>query len=117
MSASNTARRAGTPARITVAGMAADLYGSADERPPLVLLPGLTFDRRIWQQVLTHLARIDPGRQVLSLDLPGHGESPSQLPHTTKHIVGLIHQAVEEAELTAPVVVGHSIAGGFASAY
>lgn len=117
MATRNVAASAGIPARITVAGMAADLYGSADERAPLVLLHGLTFDRRIWRTVLVHLARIDPGRQILSLDLPGHGESPSQLPHTAQHITGLIHQAVEEAGLTAPVVVGHSIAGGFASLY
>ena len=116
--ATNTATgRTDSPAHITLAGMAADLYGFADERPPLVLLPGLTFDRRIWQPVLDHLARIDPGRQVLSLDLPGHGESPDQLPHSVQHIVGLIHQAAGEAGLAAPVVVGHSIAGGFASFY
>jgi pimeloyl-ACP methyl ester carboxylesterase len=117
MATRNAAASAGVPAQITVAGMAADLYGSADERPPLVLLHGLTFDRRIWRPVLVHLARLDPGRQILSLDLPGHGESPSQLPHSAQHIVGLIHQAVEEAGLAAPVVVGHSIAGGFASVY
>ena len=112
MATRNIARRTDTPAQITAAGMAADLYGCADERPPLVLLPGLTFDRRIWQPVLDHLARIDPGRQVLSLDLPGHGESPDQLPHSMQHITGLIHQAVEEAGLDTPVVVGHSMAGG-----
>ena len=105
------------PARIKAAGMAADLYGSADEHPPLVLLPGLTFDRRIWQPVLGQLALIDPGRQILSLDLPGHGDSPDQLPHSMGHVVGLIHQAVTEAGLDAPVVVGHSISGGIASLY
>lgn len=129
MTARNAARSAGVPARITVAGMAADLHGTADGRPPLVLLHGLTFDRRIWRPILVHLARIDPGRQILALDLPGHGESPSQLPHSAQHIVGLVHKAVEEAGLAgpegpaglagpaAPVVVGHSIAGGFASLY
>jgi hypothetical protein len=45
MAIHNAARPADTSAQITVAGMAADLYGFADERPPLVLLPGLTFDR------------------------------------------------------------------------
>src|SRR5690348_274667 len=117
MATRNATRRAETPEQITVAGMAADLYGFADERPPLVLLPGLTFDRRIWQPVLDHLSRIDPGRQVLAVDLPGHGESPDQLPHSTQHIVGLIHQAVEEAGFETPVMVGHSLAGGFASVY
>jgi len=37
MATRNAAPSAGVPAQITVAGMAADLYGSADERPPLVL--------------------------------------------------------------------------------
>jgi pimeloyl-ACP methyl ester carboxylesterase/ketosteroid isomerase-like protein len=105
------------PAQIKAAGMAADLYGYADERPPLVLLPGLTFDRRIWQPVLDELARIDPGRQILSLDLPGHGDSPDQLPHSMGHVVGLIHQAVKETGLDTPVMVGHSISGGTASLY
>src|SRR5947209_4609740 len=117
MATRNATRRAETPEQITIAGMAADLYGFADERPPLVLLPGLTFDRRIWQPVLGHLARIDPGRQVLALDLPGHGESPDQLPHSMAHIAGLIRQAVQGAGLDAPVMVGHSMAGGFASVY
>jgi pimeloyl-ACP methyl ester carboxylesterase len=105
------------PAQIKAAGMAADLYGSADERPPLVLLPGLTFDRRIWQPVLDQLAQVDPGRQILSLDLPGHGDSPDQLPHSMGHVVGLIHQAVAETGLDTPVMVGHSISGGTASLY
>ena len=122
MATRNAAPSAGVPAQITIAGMAADLYGSADERPPLVLLHGLTFDRRIWRPVLVHLARIDPGRQILALDLPGHGESPGQLPHSAQNIVGLVHKAVEEAGLAgpegpAPVLVGHSIAGGFVSLY
>ena len=103
--------------QIKVAGMAADIYGSPDSRPPLLLLPGLTFDRRIWQPVLDYLARLDPGRHILSLDLPGHGGSPDQLPHSMDHVVALIHEAVMEAELDAPVVVGHSISGGFASMY
>src|SRR5690349_22022167 len=115
MATRNAARPADTSVQITVAGMAADRYGFADERPPLVLLHGLTFDRRIWRPVLVHLARIDPGRQILALDLPGHGESPGQLPHSAQNIVGLVHKAVEEAGLAgpegpAPVLVGHSIA-------
>ena len=116
--ATSTATRDGvTPARIKVAGMAGDLYGSQDGRPPLVLLAGLTYARRTWQPVLGHLGRIDPGRQVLVLDLPGHGDSPDQLPHTLERIVRLIHDAVGEAGLGAPVLVGHSQSGGFASVY
>jgi pimeloyl-ACP methyl ester carboxylesterase len=106
-----------TPAQIKVAGMAGDLYGGPDGRPPLVLLAGLTYGRRTWQPVLGHLGRIDPGRQVLALDLPGHGDSPDQLPHTLQHVVRLVREAVSEAGLSAPVLVGHSQSGGFASVY
>jgi pimeloyl-ACP methyl ester carboxylesterase/ketosteroid isomerase-like protein len=117
MATQNPTHDPASPAQIKAAGMAADLYGCADERPPLVLLPGLTFDRAIWQPVLDQLARVDPGRQILSLDLPGHGDSPDQLPHSMGHVVDLIHQAVAEAGLDTPVVVGHSISGGTASLY
>lgn len=109
--------RTGRPAELRLAGMAADLDGAPDDRPPLVLLPGLTFDRGIWRPALDALSRIDPGRRVLVLDLPGHGHSPDQLPHSMPRIVGLIHAAVEEAGLDPPVLVGHSMSAGLASVY
>ena len=82
-----------------------------------MLLPGLTFGRGVWEPVLDNLARMDPGRRILSLDLPGHGESPDQLPHSMDHVLSLIHEAVTEAGLDAPVVVGHSMSGGYGSMY
>ena len=97
--------------------MAGDLYGGPDGRPPLVLLNGLTYARGIWQPVLSHLGRIDPGRQVLNLDLPGHGDSPDQFPHTLEHVVPLVRDAIGEAGLGTPVLVGHSMSGGIASLY
>jgi len=115
--ATNAVTHPVTPAQIKVAGLAGDLYGTPDGRPPLVLLSGLTYGRDIWQPVLHHLGRIDPGRQVLNLDLPGHGDSPDQLPHTMERIVGLVHEAVGEAGLATPVLAGHSQSGGFASVY
>ena len=60
----------------TLAGLAADDYGNSDDRAPLVLLHGLTFDRSMWRPSLAELHSIDPGRRVLALDLPGHGASP-----------------------------------------
>ena len=105
------------PKRLVLAGMHADSYGIDDHRAPLVLLHGLTFDRRTWQPVLGELSRVDPDRRVLVLDLPGHGESPSQLPHTTEHILALVHGAVGKAGLEAPVLVGHSMSGGSVTVY
>jgi len=99
------------------AGLAADDLGRSDDRPPLVLLHGLTFDRRMWRPALTELARIDPGRRILSLDLPGHGESPKSGPYAMTAVVDRVHSAITAAHLEAPVIVGHSIAAGTATFY
>ena len=101
----------------TYAGLAADDLGQSDDRPPLVLLHGLTFDRRMWRPALTELARIDPGRRILSLDLPGHGESPESGPYVMTAVVERVHSAITAAHLEAPVIVGHSIAAGTATVY
>ena len=108
------------PERITtrtLAGLAADDYGYADDRAPLVLLHGLTFDRSLWRPALAELSRIDPGRRAMALDLPGHGASPGWPSYDIESLARGVHHAVEEAALHSPVVVGHSIAGVVATAY
>jgi pimeloyl-ACP methyl ester carboxylesterase len=99
------------------AHLAGDLTGRADGRSPLVLLHGLTFDRRMWTPALAELERRDPGRQVLTLDLPGHGQSPDQPSCGPEDVARAVHLAVEDAALGPPVIVGHSIAGVIASMY
>jgi len=91
--------------------------GSPDRRPPLVLLHGLTFDRSLWNPVLAELARVDPGRRVLALDLPGHGESPGWPFYDIESVADGVHRAVEQAQLESPVVVGHSISAVIATLY
>ena len=51
--ATNAVTHPVTAAQIKVAGLAGDLYGTPDGRPPLVL-SGLTYGRDIWQPVLGH---------------------------------------------------------------
>jgi len=97
--------------------LAGDLSGRQDARPPLVLVHGLTFDRASWGPALAALERVDLGRRVLSLDLPGHGESPPQGSYRMEETVARVHAAVEQAGLVAPVVVGHSIGGVVATIY
>jgi len=97
--------------------LAGDLAGASDRRPPLVLLHGLTFDRTMWHPALAHLAQLDPARQVLSLDLPGHGESPSWPVYGLELIADAVHRAVAEAGLSAPVLAGHSAGGVIATIY
>ncbi|WP_433556137.1 alpha/beta fold hydrolase [Pseudonocardia xinjiangensis] len=97
--------------------LACDIYGSRDDRPPLVLLHGLAFDRRQWQPMLRHLAAIDPHRRVIVLDLPGHGESARLETYDLDSVVHAIHATVTGAGLSDPVVVGHSIGGLLATLY
>lgn len=99
------------------AGLAADDRGRSDDRPALVLLHGLTFDRRMWRPALAELDLIDPDRRVLAFDLPAHGQSPDAPPYDLETLVERVHAAVLEAGLGDPVVVGHSLAAGIASLY
>ena len=76
------------------AGLAGSLEGDPDHRAPLILLHGLTFDRRMWRPALAELRKIDPGRQVLAVDLPGHGRSPAWPSYDLEGIAEGVHRAV-----------------------
>jgi pimeloyl-ACP methyl ester carboxylesterase len=84
--------------------LAFDRLGSG---PPLVLLHGTTSSRSIWQPLLGELAR---NREVLTVDLPAHGESPptSFTPADwAKEVVALLdHVGIGRAS-----IVGHSSGG------
>jgi pimeloyl-ACP methyl ester carboxylesterase len=99
------------------ADLAADDMGQSDDRPPPVLLHGLTFDRTMWRPALRELESIDPGRRAVALDLPGHGESPKAPSYSMLSVVERVHTAIVDAHLDAPVVVGHSGSAGVASVY
>jgi pimeloyl-ACP methyl ester carboxylesterase len=99
------------------ADLAGDDIGRTDERPPLVLLHGLTFDRRMWRPALTELDTIDPGRRAISLDLPAHGDSPESSSYSMEALVERVHDAIGAARLDHPVVVGHSLSAGVAILY
>jgi pimeloyl-ACP methyl ester carboxylesterase len=104
------------------ASLAGDLDGDEDDRAPLVLLHGLSFDRTIWGPALTELHRLDPRRRLLTLDLPGHGASLDSFHRREdgapdlglETAVSQLRAAIDEAGLGAPVVVGHS-AGAIAA--
>ena len=101
----------------TYADLAADDVGRSDDRPPLVLLHGLTFDRQMWRPALAELDTVDPGRRAIAIDLPGHGDSPDAATYSVDAVVERVHEAVGEAGLEAPVIVGHSAAAGTAFLY
>jgi pimeloyl-ACP methyl ester carboxylesterase len=97
------------------AGLAGTEYGDPDAGGrPFLLLHGLTFDRRMWQPIAAALPR---GHRALALDLPGHGDSPSLERHHIEEVAGAVYEAVLEAGMEAPILVGHSIAGLVATMY
>ena len=98
-------------------GLAGVVDGGPDGRGPLVLLHGLTFDRAMWRPALDALGQIDPGRQVLALDLPGHGGSPAWPRYDIDSVAAAVQQAVTAARFGDPVVVGHSMAAVIATVY
>ena len=99
------------------ARLAGDLNGDPDDRAPLILLHGLTFDRAMWRPALAELATIDPGRRVLAVDLPGHGRSPAWPSYDAEGVAEAVHRAALAAKLPAPVLVGHSVAAMIATVY
>ncbi|MFC3500079.1 alpha/beta fold hydrolase [Micromonospora krabiensis] len=85
---------------------------------PLVLLHGLTYNRRHWAPLRRELTAIDPNREVLALDLPGHGYAPSRASYRLAEVAEVIHGQITAADLgEPPTVVGHSVAGVIATVY
>ncbi|RAK24770.1 pimeloyl-ACP methyl ester carboxylesterase [Actinoplanes lutulentus] len=96
------------PARLRLPGMTS----------PLVLLHGLTFDRRHWDPLRRELAVVDPDRDVLALDLPGHGDAPRRASYRMDEVTELLHSQITAAARTEPpTLVGHSVGGIIATVY
>jgi len=93
-----------------VTGLAYDVDGSGT---PVVLVHGLTFDRRTWRPIVE---RLDGSVMTVAIDMPAHGDSggaPASLEDVTRQIDGLL----ESLDVQRPVVVGHSLAAGIAGIY
>jgi len=101
--------------RVRWAGLAGREHGdTSSPGPAFVLLHGLTFDRRMWDPVLDALPA---ARRAIAFDLPGHGGSPALDEPGLAPVVDAVHEAVLEAGVDAPVLVGHSIGGPLAAIY
>jgi pimeloyl-ACP methyl ester carboxylesterase len=92
-------------------GLAYERHGSG---PPLVLLHGVGHRRQAWGAVLD---RLTPHRDVVLVDLPGHGESPPLklsgrpvLDALLAEVTGLL----DEVGLERPNVAGNSLGGRLA---
>jgi pimeloyl-ACP methyl ester carboxylesterase len=88
--------------------LAYERHGSGD---PLVLVHGITHRRQAWYAVLDELAE---QREVILVDLPGHGESPA-LVTEGRPVEDVMReqfkQFLTEQELDRPHVAGNSLGG------
>jgi pimeloyl-ACP methyl ester carboxylesterase len=86
-------------------------YTRAGSGAPLVLFHGVGHRRQAWDAVMD---RLTPQREVIAVDLPGHGESPpldvsdrSVLEALASGVIGLL----DELGLDRPHVAGNSLGG------
>lgn len=88
--------------------LACERHGSGD---PLVLVHGVTHRRQAWYPVLDELAR---HREVVLVDLPGHGESPP-LVTGGRPVADVLREQFKaflaEQGLDRPHVAGNSLGG------
>lgn len=81
--------------------------------PALVLVHGLGSRRRTWDRVLAPL--LAAGRQVVTVDLPGHGDSgPGRGDFSLGAFASVVRDLLDELGIGRAVLVGHSLGGGVA---
>src|SRR5437868_15198432 len=82
---------------------------------PMLLLHGFGADLNTW--VFTQPALAE-GRQVIALDLPGHGGSTKQVDHAdAESLAATVDQALNALGIERLHFVGHSMGGGIAIAF
>ncbi len=85
-----------------------EVHGTGE---PLVLVHGITHRRQAWYPVLEHLT---PHRQVILIDLPGHGESPDlvtngrSIPET---LGAEVRETIAALGIKNPHIAGNSLGG------
>jgi pimeloyl-ACP methyl ester carboxylesterase len=89
-------------------------YTRAGSGPPLVLMHGVGHRRQAWDAVLD---RLTPHRDVIAVDLPGHGESPP-LDLSTRSVPEALAEDVtgllDQLGLERPHLAGNSLGGRIA---
>lgn len=89
---------------------------AADDRgdgPAVVLVHGLTFTGRTWTPIAEALL---PRHRVITVDLPGHGESDGSAADP-RAVVDRLHATLTALRVHRPVVVGHSAGALLATGY
>lgn len=104
----------GVPRVTTVDGtsIAWSELGTADGRPPVILLHGLGDSHRTWRRTAPRLAR---HFRVIMPDLPGHGLSGRpDAPYTLEWYARMMSGFLDQLDLERVYIIGHSFGGGIA---
>lgn len=94
--------------RVRVAGLEIAYEVGGAREPALIFVHGLAADRSYFGPQLAHFAG---RRQVVALDLRGHGGSSSTDEATIDDFVADVVATADAAGVTSTVICGHSMAG------
>ncbi|MGB8704846.1 MAG: alpha/beta hydrolase [Gillisia sp.] len=87
-------------------------YSSKGSGNPIVLLHGFLESSTIWNSISEEISK---KRQVICMDLPGHGKSATVAEvHTMELLAEAVHAVLTHLEVEKAVLVGHSM-GGYVS--
>jgi pimeloyl-ACP methyl ester carboxylesterase len=89
-------------------------YERVGDGPPLVLLHGVGHRRQAWDAVVPLLR---DRRELITVDLPGHGESPPFEPNGREPVQAMAEEVIaflDEVGLERPHVAGNSLGGALA---
>jgi len=105
-----------SPSELEAAGLRLRYLALGEgDRVPVVLLHGFGADLNTWMFTQPALAE---GRQVIAVDLPGHGGSAKQVDHAdTESFAAVIGHALATLGIERAHFVGHSMGGGIAIAF
>ncbi len=82
-------------------------------RLPIVLIHGFAADHNSWRGLFAGAASL--GHPILTLDLPGHGDSPRAVPESVDDIAAAVEATLASLGVTSCLLVGHSLGGAVAT--
>ena len=89
--------------------LAHEIYGEVTDRPTLLIAHGLFGSAKNWRAISKRLADT---RQVVTVDMRNHGESPFFASHSYPDMAGDLAATLESLPIRGPAqVLGHSMGG------
>lgn len=89
-------------------------YSQIGQGEPLVLLHGFTGRKETWNQIVSYLSH---SFQVITIDLPGHGQTVSNKPRTMEQFAKDLDEIVNRLNLGSIHLLGYSLGGRSALSY